>query len=108
MRYLSGLRRAIVSLLAGKQSTRYQEDPPSPNHHEDTQKEERRKQAETIELALREVAAANENDILASPLGRDHRKVTAGEEQRERHQRCGYTPSNADVQKYPQQGKHLR
>src|SRR5437868_237114 len=69
--------------------------PPSPhdevhprrtNHQVDGQERERDKCAEFVELALRQIAARREDDVLAPALRRDHREVAAREKQTERHQ----------------------
>jgi hypothetical protein len=52
------------------------------------QAEPRGQQAEPVELALSQVVAADEDDVLAATLRRDGREVAAGEQQGKRHQRC--------------------
>ena len=65
-------------------------------------------QPEPVELGLREIAAADEDDVLAAALRRDHREVAAREQQRERHQRRGDAAADAHVEEDAQQGEHLR
>ena len=56
------------------------------------------KLSEPVELALGQVVAADEDDVLAAPLRRDGREVAAGEEQRKCHQGCGNAGAQADAE----------
>ncbi len=56
----------------GITSSSDQEDPRRSDHEEHGGEEERHQQPEPVELALREVTAADEDDVLAAALWRDH------------------------------------
>ena len=62
----------IGLVSAGTYSTGDQEDPSGPYHHEHCQEKERGEESEAVEFTLCEIAAANEDDILASALRCDY------------------------------------
>src|SRR5215207_406188 len=57
-----------------------QQDPRSSNHKEHGQEEEGHEESEPVEFGLREIIAAHKDDILATTLRRDDRKITAREQ----------------------------
>ena len=60
-----------LSYLDLNESFGNEEDPTGSDHQEYCQEEEGREQPEPVKLALREMAAAHEDDILASVLRRE-------------------------------------
>jgi len=56
---------------------------------------------------LREISAADENDILALPLWRNHGKLAAREKQCQGHQGRRYALSDTYIEKHTQQSKNL-
>src|SRR5262249_11716476 len=82
-----------------------QQDPRRSDDQKHGKEEQCHEQAEPIKFRLLEVAAADEDDVLAATLGRNDREVTAGKQQGKRHQRRGHAPPDADVKKNAEQSQ---
>src|SRR5262245_27640057 len=97
-------RRAVASRFAAPvpnarpPSARDEVDPWRAYRQVHDEEHERDEEPELVELALREVAARREDDVLTTALRRDHREVAAREEQGERHQRQRHAAARPDVE----------
>src|SRR5262245_11395524 len=85
-----------------------QKQPGRSQHQEHKQAKPCGQKAEPVKLALGQVVAADEDNVLAASLRSDGREVAAGEQQRKRHQRCGNTGAHGDVEEHTKERKDVR
>ena len=71
--------------LLNAASPRDEKQPRCSDHQEYEQTEHRGQQSKSVEFTLSEVAAPDEDDILAPSLRSDRREVAAGKEQGKSH-----------------------
>src|SRR5881397_2095936 len=111
------VRKIVSSWCSRKAVTRYsmvgssadnKEKPRGAQQQEDEETEARGQRPQLVQLALRQVAAAHEDDVLAAPLRSDRREVAAREQQRERHQRRRHSRPQPHVDEHPEERQHLR
>ena len=79
-----------------------------PSSKKTRRQKSRGERPQPVQLALRQVAAADEDDVLASALRGDRREVAAREEQRERHQRRRHPRAQPDLHEHPEERQDLR
>src|SRR5262252_9655542 len=87
---------------------RRQPYPRRSDNQEYGEEEERGQETDAVELALRQVAASDEDDVLAAGLGCYDGKVAAGEQKRERHERYRDAAAPPHVEEYAEQRENLR